>query len=157
MLLKRERVMSKPTTYREIFQQFADKPVNFGEFYTNYKNELSQLSALDQVRRYAIEVPKGVLKGLFCSKSDQTKSFLNSELYIERDSFGVANSSRVMTRNLMLSILEDSEGSILDKDSSYSEYQTKLAECHVKAWNASKDCSHDIASGKYITLAQKLK
>lgn len=139
-------------TIREMFNKMADKKVNIGEWKDHYKKALNDtLTPVEKLRRHTLTVPASSLIAIFGGKSQRTKDLLKTQLYLKTGGVNIVKKeNQAMSKELFLSIAEDFQSRLLDKKLSECEYSSKLAECTVRAWNASEDKSEEIRDLVYL-------
>ena len=124
--------MSIEKTYRQIFNEMADKTANFGEYYKHYGEECATFSVADKLR--------------FNRSSEKTDDLFESDMYIKVGAYPGFSKNQLISRDLLVSIMSDG----LDLDEVPSEFQTLLHESIVRAWNASEDKSAEVKKGVYV-------
>tara|TARA_R110002124_G_scaffold129483_1_gene290868 strand:- start:168029 stop:168463 length:435 start_codon:yes stop_codon:yes gene_type:complete len=138
--------MSIEKTYRQIFNEMADKTANFGEYYKHYGEECATFSVADKLRLYLLDNPAKILSALFNRSSEKTDDLFESDMYIKVGAYPGFSKNQLISRDLLVSIMSDG----LDLDEVPSEFQTLLHESIVRAWNASEDKSAEVKKGVYV-------
>lgn len=138
--------MNTEKTYRQIFNEMADKKANFGEYYKHYDAECAAFTIADKARLYILDNPVKLLSGVFSKNSQATNDLLKSDFYLKIGAYSGFSKNQVASRDLMVSILSDG----LDLDQVPLLFQALLHESIVRAWNASEDKSTDIKKGVYM-------
>ncbi|MCS5595848.1 MAG: hypothetical protein NZ828_01190 [Alphaproteobacteria bacterium] len=143
-------------TFREMFNQMADKRVNFGEYYQNWKEEIADLSVLEKIRLYGGDYPMAIYAGLFVKGSDEKKRLDKTDLYYR--SRGANDRSLfpdtediVITKDWMVA----TEMQCFDIDAVPSNFRAKIVEATIRAWNKAEDRSDEILKGNYRAKIHK--
>ncbi len=143
-------------TFREMFNQMADKHVHFGEYCDLWDMEIKNLSFLEKFRLYATDYPVGLYQALFVKDSEEQKRLDKTDMYYRSRSEGDTSlfgnlKDLIITKDWL--VATDTKG--VDLDATPSDFRTKIIESQIAAWNKAEDRSDEILKGNYRAQIHK--
>lgn len=145
-------------TYKDIFNQFAEKRVLFSEFNQAWKAETAKFGFADKCRFYGVEYPVTFFQSLTTKTTPEEKRLQKTDLYWRvRSADDMSIFGKTGRRDVIMSrdwyVVTASHG--LDLNDIAEGFKKRLCETYLRAWEACEDRSDEIRKGNYRASIHK--